>query len=80
MNYSLIQLQVLLSNLPSAKMKLQLCQVHFHQTHCHHLLSDMGPTLSGADCGFQWSHVQRLRRAHPVPRAHPAPHCASISH
>lgn len=41
---------------------------------------DLGSALSGSNCGFKWSHVQRLCGAYTVSGAHPAPHCAPVSH
>lgn len=45
-----------------------------------HFLSDMGPALSGSNCGFQRSDVPRLRGADAIPGSHPAPHRAPVSH
>lgn len=45
-----------------------------------HFPSDMGSTLSGSNCGFQRSNVQRLRGADTLPGSNTAPHCAPVSH
>lgn len=47
---------------------------------CFHFSSDLGSALSGSNCGFQWSDVQRLRGADTIPGTYLAPHCAPIPH
>lgn len=42
--------------------------------------ADMGSALSGSDCGFKWSHVQRLCGAYSFPGSYSAPYCAPISY